>query len=87
MKKSEMMVSMPMTTYEEFMGYREKYNKLLNDILGFFSYDFAVKEGRLEFKVDEAVAFCRTLLPNCYAKLTVNKVETGIVKKNDIKNT
>lgn len=89
MKKSQMTVSMPMSTYDELMGYREKYNKLLNDVLGFFNYDFAVSERRLEFKVDEAVLFCKKLLPSCYLDFPINKVETDnlIVKKNNIKNT
>lgn len=32
MKKSEITVSMPMTTYEEFSSYKDKFYKLLDEI-------------------------------------------------------
>ena len=36
MKKSEVIISMPMTAYEEFSLYRDKYYELLGEIKGCF---------------------------------------------------
>ncbi len=52
MKKSEMNVSMPFTTYEELMDYKEKYINLKNDVCSLLSktldegidYNFDVKK-------------------------------------------
>lgn len=75
MKKSEIMVSMPMTTYEELLSYKESLAKLKTEVLASFNYSFAVSENRLEFNTNDALVVAKSLLPIRYKEMTIIKTE------------
>ena len=74
MKKSEIMVSMPMTTYEELLLYKESLAKLKTEVLASFNYSF-VSENRLEFNTNDALIVAKSLLPIRYKEMTITKTE------------
>lgn len=75
MKKSEIMVSMPMTTYEELLSYKENMQKLTDNILACFNYEFAVTENRLEFDTNKALKLAKHLLPVRFQNKSIIKTE------------
>ena len=64
MKKSEMLVSMPMNTYEELLAYKKQYEELCNKIRDCFNYDYLVSENRIDFDVNKALKLSKEYLPN-----------------------
>ena len=64
MKKSEIMVSMPMSTYDELLAYKKQYEKLINDIRGCFNFDYFATENRIDFDTNKALELGKDYLPN-----------------------
>lgn len=64
MKKSEINVTMPMTSYEELLCYKDKYMNLVNCINNFFKTECFETENRIDFNVNEALNVCKCYLPN-----------------------
>ena len=64
MKKSEIMVSMPMTTYEELLAFKKEYENLCNKIRGCFNFDYFATEDRIDFDTNKALNLGREFLPN-----------------------
>lgn len=75
MKKSEMQVSMPMTSYEELLSWKERYNGLVGNIMLCFNFDFAETENRIDFDVNKALELCREYLPFKFKNVNVIKTE------------
>ena len=74
MKKSEMTVSMPMTTYEELLEFKKEYENLTAELRGCFNFDYFEQENRIDFKVNSAVDLCKRFLPN--TKKNANFIKT-----------
>ena len=64
MKKSEIMVSMPMNTYEELLAFKKEYTDLCNKIRSCFNFDYLVTENRIDFNVNKALELAKEHLPN-----------------------
>ena len=65
MKKSEMSVNMPLTTWEEYENYKKKYIDLTKELAGCFD-DTLQKAGAspvLQFSTGKALAVARNFLP------------------------
>ena len=65
MKKSDITVSMPMTTYDELSSYREKYTELTKHLANCFD-DSLLKAGAsksVDFDASLALKICRAFLP------------------------
>lgn len=75
MKKSEIHVSMPMTSYEEMLLWKDKYNALVGDIVKCFNLDFAETENRIDFNVNLALELCREYLPFKFKNASIVKTE------------
>ena len=75
MKKSEIMVSMPMSTYDELLAYKKEYEKLINDIRGCFNYDYFATENRIDFNVNQALELSKEFLSNRYKIANIIKTE------------
>ena len=70
MKKSEMTVSMPLTTWEEYESYKTKYNELTKKLASCFD-DSLIKAGAsqsVDFDVKKSLAICREFLPYSLAE-------------------
>lgn len=65
MKKSEMTVSMPMTTFDEYESYKEKYINLVNSLSQCF--DASLKnigaQTAVVFDAKKALAVCKGFMP------------------------
>lgn len=65
MKKSEMTVSMPLTTWEEYEGYKDRYSALVKRLAGCFD-DSLAKAGAsqsVDFDVKKSLDICRDFMP------------------------
>ena len=73
MKKTEMTVSMPLTTWEEYESYKTKYNELTKKLASCFD-DSLMKAGAsqsVDFDVKKSLAICRDFLPYSLAKADI----------------
>lgn len=64
MKKSEMMVSMPMNSYEELLAFKKEYTDLCNKIRACFNFDYFATENRIDFDTNKALELGKGYLPN-----------------------
>lgn len=74
MKKSEMMVSMPMTTYEELESYKNKFENLTNELKSCIDtqpYDLGVST-TLNFDVSKALEICKKTLSIKYSNIDID---------------
>lgn len=73
MKKSEMTVSMPLTTWEEYESYKTKYNELTKKLASCFD-DSLIKAGAsqsVDFDVKKSLSICREFLPYSLAEADI----------------
>ena len=74
MKKSEILVSMPMTTYEELELYKNKFENITNELKSCIDtqpYDSGVST-MLNFNVDEALEICKKTLSIKYSNIDID---------------
>ena len=74
MKKSEILVSMPMTTYEELELYKNKFENLTNDLKSCIDtqlYDLGVST-TLNFDVSKALEICKKTLSIKYSNIDID---------------
>lgn len=71
MKKSEINVSMPMTTYEELMNFRTLYTELCSKI----RLCFTIGSNIISFDTTKAFNLCKEFLPDRYNNANFNKIE------------
>ena len=74
MKKSEIMVSMPMTTYEELESYKNKFENLTNELKSCIDtqlYDLGVST-TLNFDVSKALEICKKTLSIKYSNIDMD---------------
>ena len=74
MKKSEIMVSMPMTTYEELELYKNKFENLTNELKSCIDtqlYDLGVST-TLNFDVSKALEICKKTLSIKYSNIDID---------------
>ena len=74
MKKSEMLVSMPMTTYEELELYKNKFENLTNELKSCIDtqlYDLGVST-TLNFDVSKALEICKKTLSIKYSNIDID---------------
>lgn len=65
MKKSDMAVTMPLPTFEEYESYKSKYNELIERLAKCFDSSL-LKAGAsqaVDFDVRKALEVCREFLP------------------------
>lgn len=73
MKKSEIAVTMPMTAFEEYESYKNKYNELTERLAGCFDSSL-LKAGAsqaVDFDVRKALEVCREFLPYSLEKADI----------------
>lgn len=75
MKKSEIMVSMPMTTYEELIQFKQQYFDLIDEIKTCFKMDYFNKENTIAFDTNDALRLCKGFLPDRYKNANFIKTE------------
>lgn len=73
MKKSEINVSMPMTTYEELMNFRTLYTELCSKIR--LCFTIGSNEAIISFDTTKALNLCKKFLPDRYNNANFNKIE------------
>lgn len=74
MKKSEIMVSMPMTTFEELEQYKKKYQELQDELKSCFNtqlVDTAVSNS-INFDVKKALNLAKKTLSPKYNGIDIN---------------
>ena len=74
MKKSEIMVSMPMTTYEELESYKNKFENLTNELKSCIDtqpYDSGVSN-MLNFDVGKALEICKKTLSIKHSNIDID---------------
>ena len=74
MKKSEILVSMPMTTYEELELYKNKFENLTNELKSCIDtqlYDLGVST-TLNFDVSKALEICKKTLSIKYSNIDID---------------
>lgn len=74
MKKSEIMVSMPMTTYEELESYKNKFENLANELKSCIDtqpYDSGVST-MLNFDVSKSLEICKKTLSVKYSNIDID---------------
>ena len=74
MKKSEILVSMPMTTYEELELYKNKFENLTKDLKSCIDtqlYDLGVST-TLNFDVSKALEICKKTLSIKYSNIDID---------------
>ena len=74
MKKSEIMVSMPMTTFEELEQYKKKYQELQDELKSCFNtqlVDTAVSNS-INFNVEKALNIAKKTLSSKYNGIDIN---------------
>ncbi len=74
MKKSEIMVSMPMTTFEELEQYKKKYQELQDELKSCFNtqlVDTAVSNS-INFDVKKALNIAKKTLSSKYNGIDIN---------------
>ena len=72
MKKSEIMVSMPMTTYEELMNFKNEYTNLCSKIRLCFDCS---NQNIIAFDTNKAFDLCKKYLPDRYNQANFIKTE------------
>ena len=74
MKKSEITVSMPMTTFEEFEDYKKRYKELLDSLKSCFNTQRFDADGdsSIDFDVIKVLNIAKKTLPVKYAEVYVN---------------
>lgn len=73
MKKSEIAVTMPMTAFEEYESYKNKYNELTERLAKCFDSSL-LKAGAsqaVDFDVRKALEVCREFLPYSLEKADI----------------
>ena len=63
MKKSEMTVSMPLTTWEEYENYKKKYAELTEKLGNCFDGSLVQSQNLVYFDVNSAQKICREFMP------------------------
>ena len=74
MKKSEILVSMPMTTYEELELYKNKFENLTNELKSCIDtqpYHLGVST-TLNFDVSKALEICKKTLSIKYSNIDID---------------
>ena len=74
MKKSEILVSMPMTTYEELELYKNKFENITNELKSCIDtqlYDSGVST-MLNFDVSKALEICKKTLSIKYSNIDID---------------
>ena len=74
MKKSEILVSMPMTTYDELELYKNKFEKITNELKSCIDtqpYDSGVST-MLNFDVSKALEICKKTLSIKYSNIDID---------------
>ena len=74
MKKSEILVSMPMTTYEELELYKNKFENITNELKSCIDtqpYDSGVST-MLDFDVSKALEICKKTLSIKYSNIDID---------------
>lgn len=74
MKKSEIMVSMPMTTFEELEQYKKKLQELQDELRSCFdttAYDVG-NETSINFDVKKALNLAKNTLSAKYSGININ---------------
>ena len=74
MKKSEILVSMPMTTYEELELYKNKFENITNGLKSCIDtqlYDSGVST-MLNFDVSKALEICKKTLSIKYSNIDID---------------
>ena len=73
MKKSEMTVTMPLSTWEEYEKYKESYKELTKELAGCFD-DSLLKAGgsqAADFDVKKALDICKNYMPYSIQKADI----------------
>ena len=74
MKKSEILVSMPMTTYDELELYKNKFENITNELKSCIDtqpYDSGVST-MLNFDVSKALEICKKTLSIKYSNIDID---------------
>ena len=74
MKKSEILVSMPMTTYDELELYKNKFENITNELKSCIDtqpYDSGVST-MLNFDVGKALEICKKTLSIKYSNIDID---------------
>jgi len=68
MKKSEMSITMPLTTYEEFMQIKTKYENLIEKLLECYdTINFKINPAEsIRFDIEKAIKITKEFLPYSY---------------------
>ena len=76
MRKSEMIVSMPMNSYDELIEYKNKYIELMKTLSGTLDTNKVDNNVQLiiEFDSDKALEICKKFLPEKYKGIPINKI-------------
>jgi len=76
MKKSEIMVSMPMSTYDELVNYKKEYESIVSKMRECFD-NLSILESQkvINFDVNKAFCLCKSFLPDRYKNANFNKTE------------
>lgn len=74
MKKSEITVTMPITTYEEFECYKKRYKELQDELKSCFNTKLfdANAESSIDFDVIKVLNIAKKTLPAKYNGIYVN---------------
>ena len=73
MKKSEMTVTMPLTTWEEYEHYKESFNEIKKELAACFD-DSLLKAGgsqSVDFDVKKALEICKNYMPYSLEKADI----------------
>ena len=74
MKKSEIMVSMPMTAFEELEQYKKKYQELQDELKSCFNtqlVDTSISNS-IDFDVKKVLNLAKKALPIKYNRININ---------------
>lgn len=71
MKKSEIMVSMPMTTYDELLLYKTKYNDLISNIQKCFD----TTQNIITFDTNKSLSLSKEFLQTRFQDRNIIKTE------------
>ena len=76
MKKSEIMVSMPMPSYEELINYKKEYQDIVSKMRECFDgVDMFNPQKIINFDVNKAFTLCKSYLPDRFKNANFAKTE------------
>ena len=63
MKKTEMTVSMPLTSYNEYEEYKSRYEEIVSALAECFDASLTASNGVVDFDARKALEICKRFMP------------------------